>query len=42
MLTKLNEIIVKIPLLPPNKRKWGLRATKDLYWPIDFLNIPKN
>jgi len=30
MLIKLNEIIVKIPLLPPYKEYLGLRATKDL------------
>ena len=42
MLTKLNEIIiVKITLPPPNKKKLGLMAKKDLYRPIDFSNIPK-
>ena len=41
MVTKLNDIIVKIPLPPPNKRKMGLRTKKDIYRPIDYFNIPK-
>ena len=80
MLIKLNEIIVEVPLLPPNQKNWALelkrslvanksskmseikrtykhylmltklneiivkislRATKDIYRPIDFSNVPK-
>ena len=41
MLTKLYDIIEKIPLPPPNKKKLSLRATKNLYKPIGFSKISK-